>query len=153
MSYRFPLHAVLRVRELAVEAEERTLQRILAELETLRQALVRTEGELRETAAAREQAFAGEPLPAMHLHGAYAAAAMLRARREALTRQIAVFEDLRQKQVAQYAEAHRGREVLLSLRDSGREAWARTQTRREEKTADEAFLNKRVLEAGLFGSS
>ncbi len=149
MGYRFPLDTVLRVRELAVETEERTLGRILAELEALREALVRTEAELQDTATAREQAFAGTELPAMHLHASYAVAGMFRARREALTRQIEVFEDLRQKQVVQYEEAYRRREVLISLRDSGREAWVRAQNKREEKAADEAFLNKRVREARL----
>ncbi len=143
MSFRFPLAAVLRVRELAAEAEERTLARILAELEALRQALAGTEKELREAAEARETAFATAALPAMHLHSSYAATDALRGRQSSLAQQIAALELLRAQQVARYEEAYRRREVLATLRDRERENWLATQGKREQKAADEAFLNKR----------
>ncbi len=146
MGFTFSLATVLRVRELAAEAEERALTRIVAELEGLRGALVRTDAELREAAQAREQVFTAAPLAAMHLHSSYAAAEALRARRGMIEKQIATFEELRTQQAARYGEAYRHREVLASLRDRARDAWSREQNKREEKAADEAFLNKRLRE-------
>ncbi len=120
------------------------LGRIAAELAALRAALLATESELRGVAQAREQAFCAAPLPAMHLHGSYAASAALRARQDFLQKQIASCEERRVQQVARYEEAYRRREVLLSLRDRAEADWLRAQTKRDEKAADEAFLNKRV---------
>ena len=140
MAHQFPLAAVLRVRELAVEKEERILGRILSELESLRTTLGKTEAELLETAEVRQQVFASAALPAMHLHASYAAAHALRVRSEWIRKQIANFEELRVQQVARYEHAYRQREVLRSLRDKAQEVWTLAQNKRDEKAADEAFL-------------
>ena len=142
MSYRFPLSPVLRVRELAAEQEERTLARILAEIEQLRAALTRNAAEQRDTALARQKILASAALPAMHLHAFHATAQDLRAREQQLRKQLAAFEQLRLEQTARYREAYQKREVLESLRAQGQTAWHAAERRREEKTADEAFLNK-----------
>ncbi len=136
----FSLATVLRVRKLAEEQEERALSHLLRELEKLRADLCRTEADLMETAAARNQAFTGNALPAMHLHASYAAAHELRVRSTLIRRQLAHYENLRAAQVSRYEEACRKREVLCSLRDEARDAWTLAQGKREQTAADEAFL-------------
>ncbi len=152
MAYRFPLAAVLRTRELAVEREEQALARIHAELASLRAALGQTEADLRQSATLRERAFAASALPAMHLHGLYHASTAFRLRRDALREQIAAAEARRTVQAARYGEAYREREVLLSLREKGQDAWQGAQAKREAQTADEAFLNKYARERRFSGA-
>ena len=143
MAYRFALASVLRVRELAAQQEERTLARILGEIERLRGAIERSEVELAEAAAGRQQVFAAASLPAMHLHASYAMAQEIRARGGLLRQQLANFEELRRLQIVRYEDAYRRREVLVSLRDKHRDAWVVARTRQEGKAADEAFLARR----------
>ena len=136
----FSLRAVLQVRELAVEQEERTLARILHELDRLRRALDHTEAEGVQAARAREHAFTSATLPAMHLHAAYAAADLLRRRAALLRKQIAEFENLRVQQVARYEEAFRRRELLRTLRNHHAEQQRAAENKREAAGADEAYL-------------
>ncbi len=152
MAYHFPLAAVLRVRELALEREEQALARIHAELAQLRAALVQTEADLRNSAVLRERAFAASALPAMHLHGLTHASTAFRLRRDTLREQIAVAEVRRTAQVARYSEAYRERETLLSLREKGQTAHREVQGKREEQAADEAFLNKQARARRLPGA-
>ena len=140
----FSLATVLRVRELAEEQEEQALTRILREMESLRSALARTEAELLQAAAAREQVFAEKALPAMHLHTSYGAAHELRVRSGLLRQEIANCENLRTQQVSRYEEAYRKREVLRSLRDEARNNWAAAQGKKEQDAADEAFLARLI---------
>lgn len=138
----FSLATVLRVRELAEEQEEQALSRILREMEKLREALLRTENDLLETAAVREQVFAGSALPAMHLHVSYGAAQELRVRSAWLRKEMAHYENLRTAQVGRYEEAYRKCEVLRSLRDEARSTWTLAQGKKEQSAADEAFLGR-----------
>ncbi len=140
MAFRFALGTVLRVRELAVEQEERMLTRILAEIEALRGALVRTEAEARESAQAREKAYLATALPAFHLHGSYAATAELRARAARIRHQLTEFEKLRVQQIARYEEAYRRHELLSGMEAQSRTVWLLAESKREGKAADEAFL-------------
>lgn len=142
MSYRFPLAAVLQVRTLAVEQEERTLARILGELAQLRTALGRAQTDLRQGGTARYQAFSQVPLPAMHLHASYAADADLRDRIGKIEQQLAAFEQLRLQQIAVYQQAYQRREVVASLEKTGRDAWQLGEVRADAKRSDEAFLAK-----------
>ena len=140
MRYRFALAAVLQVRELAAEAEERTLARIHAELARLRAALARAEVELRDSGAARLQALGAAPLAAMHLHAAYAAEEGLRARAGALRTQLAAFETLRTEQAARCARTWREAELLRRLRSRSEAAWRAKADKAEAGAAEEAFL-------------
>ncbi len=143
MAFRFALGTVLRVRELAVEQEERMLARILGEIEALRGALVRTEDELRDSAQVREKAYLVAALPAFHLQGSYAAAAELRVRAARIRHQLTEFERLRVQQIARYEEAYRRRELLSGMEEQSRAAWLLAESKREGKAADEAFLARR----------
>ncbi len=140
MGYRFPLAAVLQVRKLALEHEERTLTRILGELAQLRAALVRAETDLCQGGSARYQAFSQLPLPAMHLHASYAAETDLREHIRRINQQLTAFEELRLQQIAIYQDAYRRREVLASLEKAGHEAWRLAEARAEAKRSDDAFL-------------
>ena len=146
MAYRFSLAPVLRVRELAVEQEERTLARIHNEIDRLRGGIACAEADLLEAARGRQQAFTAASLPAMHLHASYAMAQELRVRAALLRKQLATFEELRTQQVARYEEAYRRREVLAGLREKDHGAWMAAQARRDGKAADEAFLARRHRE-------
>ncbi len=147
MGYRYPLAAVLRVRELAAEQEERTLARILAEIERLHLAMQRNDTELLQAGETRMTAFAPAALPAMHLHALYAAAAELRARGALLRTQLNAFEELRRQQLEKYTEAYRRRELMVTLRDKDRAAWSAARNASEEKAASEAFLARRMRDA------
>ncbi len=140
MAYRFPLEAVLRVRELTVDTEERTLARINAELVQLRAGLVRAEKELIETGSARLHAMQKIAVSAMHLHASYASEDGLRARARAHREQIEKFEALRVTQMQRCAEAWRAREVLRQFRAKSLSEWRTQQTKRETYAAEEAFL-------------
>lgn len=144
MAYRFPLDAVLRVRELALQREEQALAHIHAELAQMRAALVQTEADLRNSAVLRERAFSASALPAMHLHGLTHASTAFRLRRDALREGIAAAEQRRAAQVIRYGEAYREREMLLSLRDKGLAAYGQARLKQESRAADEAFLNKQA---------
>ncbi len=143
MSYRFPLATVLRVREIALAEEERAFERIEGELRRLRDAVVRTDAELREVANSRQQVFASAALPAMHLHASYGMGADLRLRREALLRQIGIFEKLRAQQSDRYRDALVRRDTLTELRDCNRGAWTAAQAKREQQAIDDSFLAAR----------
>jgi hypothetical protein len=140
MSYRYPLAAVLRVRELVAEQEELKLARIHAEIDRIKAGMRQTEVELAQAAETRKSAFATAALPAMHLHALYAATDELHARGALLRKQLATFEDLRRRQVLAYTDAYQKRELMASLREKDRAGWSAERDAMEERAATEAFL-------------
>lgn len=141
MAYRFPLAAVLRVRELAAEREELALARLHADIAATRRGIERLESEIVRTAQVRQQVMAsGNSMRAAHLQASYAGVRELRATHEQLQEQLRRQEQARDAQIRVWEAAYQKREVLTGLRDSGRSAWTEAQRKLEQKQAEEGFL-------------
>ncbi len=142
MPAKFPLEAVLKVRENAELREERVLSQILAQINETRLAMERIDIDLAGTFAAR-QSEVQHPLLASHLHSSYARRALLEQARKDLDAQISQWLHLRDRQMSIYQAARRDREMITDLRDQHRRNQERELARKEQNALDETFLARR----------
>ncbi len=139
MGFRFPLAAVLRLREIHEQREERLLSQILAQIVQAREAIAAIDVQLAQAAARRETELRGS-LAAADLHAAYGLVAMLKERRQFNEEQLAQFEQLRDKQIKVYRAAHQARELLSNMRKQQRESYLAEQNRQQQKVLDDTFI-------------
>ncbi|HEY0785278.1 MAG TPA: flagellar FliJ family protein [Acidobacteriaceae bacterium] len=142
MAFRFSLAAVLRLREIDEQREERLLTQILAQLAQTRMALESVERQLGEAARQREtslQASTG----AAELQSCYALAAALRERRQRTVEELASVGRRREEQMRVYQAAHQAHEVLRTMEAEQRAGYTAEQARREQKIQDDTFLARR----------
>ncbi len=142
MAFRFPLAAVLRLREIDEEREERLLTGILTRLGQTRQAIAEIDLALAQVSAWREAAL-GSALPAAELYSFYERRASLEASRRIHQEQLTKLEALRLQQLEVYQRAHRGRRMLADMKAEQKNAWEAGLAHREQKTADDLFLARR----------
>ena len=143
MPKRFPLAAVLTVREQKETAEERALSLVNGELQRMKTALIRLEGQLAHLAATR----AGERnqvLIAAHFHAVVARHDALRAQEAELRRQVKLLEGRRVEQQGRFLSARRDREMVSQLREKHEKAWNDEQQRGENKRLDDLFSVRRA---------
>ncbi len=143
MAFRFPLAAVLRLREIHEQREERLLTQILTQMNQARETIVSLDEQIAGAAIAREAALR-ERMSVAELHAAYGMEALLKERRAFTEQQLAQFTVLRDKQIQVYQAAHRDREVLSKMWQQQKDAFAADLARREQKSLDDLFLSRRL---------
>ncbi len=142
MSFQFSLAAVLRVRGIVEEKEERILQQILSELARTREALALTEARIAEADEAHRanvfKAYLGR-----NIHAFYGEINGLKQSRKELEEKIGKLEQLRARQVVVYEAARRNREMLTGMHEEQRSAYESDVARMEQKTIDDNFIARR----------
>jgi len=144
MAFQFSLAAVLRVRTILEEREERMLQRILFEISQTQETLARTDAELAGSDVFRN-ANVFRPLIGRQIHVSYEEIKELRQKRKDLLGQIAKMEQLRDKQLVLYECARRNREMLSDMRDEKRSAYDSDMARSEQKILDDNYIARRGI--------
>ena len=142
MAFRFPLAAVLRVREIVEKREERALQkvqlemsRILRQIEELNALMVNAHGEW-ETALQ-------QTIPAGHLHTMMWEIQAAEEKKKILLHHLQVLEEQRDKQMKVYQVAHRDREMITDIFEQQSDAHKQEQARTQQKTLDDIFIARR----------
>ena len=138
MAFRFPLAAVLRVRTIQEEREERMLQQIQAEIAQVTNLQADVEAGIARVSAAR-QTHVTKQLTGAALHSHYGELAALRQTLADLQLHHQKLEALKEKQLNIYENAHRKREMLSGLDDTQRAEHDIEMTKREQKTLDDIF--------------
>ena len=142
MLKRFPLAAVLTVREQREISEERALIAVTVLLKQRRAAYMLLERELAQLAATR----AGERnqvFLAAHFQAAAARYDHLRAQQGELHREIKLVETRRTEQQERFLGARRDREMVTQLREKHENAWQAEQQKQETKRLDDIFSARR----------
>jgi flagellar export protein FliJ len=144
MPYKFPLDTLLRVRAIREENEERTLQKISAEI--MRTAQLQEEvATALERTSARQGASSGTSLKGSDLHAHYAEISGLMQSREDLVMHQVRMEDLKNRQMKVYTVARQNREMLTDLSDTKRSAYEADLAKREQKVIDDNFASRRKI--------
>jgi flagellar FliJ protein len=138
MGFRFTLAAVLRLREIREEIEERRLSEILAQIARTRESITVIDAEMVEAAAKRDRDLSGG-MSGSELHAANGLAAMLKEHRQLRLAKLAHLEQLRDQQIPVYKRAHQDRELLSGMREEQREEYAAGQLRQQQKLVDDLF--------------
>jgi flagellar FliJ protein len=142
MAFQFTLAAVLRIRGILEEREERLLQRILFEISQTLENLARTDAEIAgSNVSRRENVF--KPVAGYKLHASYGEVKELKKSRKELEEQIEKLEELRDRQLMVYEGARRNREMLTDMHDEQRTIFDSDTARREQKTLDDNYIVRR----------
>lgn len=142
MAFRFSLATVLRVRRIIEEREEAILQKILFDISKIFEDLERNEAQLAETDALR-QADVLKTCIGLEIHASYGEVKELKQRRKDLAAQIQELEQARDRQLAVYEAARRGREILTDMRERKRTAYDIDLSKREQKILDDNYIARR----------
>jgi flagellar export protein FliJ len=142
MGFQFSLAAVLRIRGMVEEREERLLRQILMEiaqtverLESNQRALDRAYASLSEGAA--------EPGLGHELHAAYGQVKELTQTRTELSAHRDKLLQMRDQQLTVYHSAHRDRDMLTTMQQQQRNAYDAAMARREQKLLDDNYIARR----------
>lgn len=145
MPRKFPLTAVLAVRQQKEESEERALTAILAEAVGVRLAIERAELHMVQHTddRAREVSLVHN---AAHHQAHHARWTMLREHKQALLQQLQMLELRRAEQQTRYLRARSDREMLTELQIQQRASWEAELLTREAKQMDDLFASRRLRE-------
>ncbi|MGA3344280.1 MAG: hypothetical protein ABSC76_05340 [Terracidiphilus sp.] len=142
MSFQFSLAAVLRIRGVLEEKEERLLQQILFEIGQAREEYARIEAAILDLDAARSadvfKAHIGR-----NIHASYGEILELKQNRKNLEEKIDKLEQLRDRQIVVYEAAKRNRELLTGMHEEQRSVYDSGLARQEQKTIDDNYIARR----------
>ena len=143
MGFRFPLAAVLRLREslerreyLALQALHSQVAEVRSDIKALEQALVQ--------ARIQRANQLKDGLSAAHLQLELAGEARIQQKRQSLLAKLADLQTKVKEQISKYQQARRERETLEALRRKQLEEYTREQAVREQQANDELFLLRRL---------
>jgi flagellar export protein FliJ len=142
MAFRFPLAAVLLVRENAEQREERVLQKIQQEMAQVSRQIDALDAEIADVHGARDRAMV-EPIPAFQLHSILLRAEDAAKRRKPLQEKLANLLEDRNRQMKVYQAARRDHEALTNMLQKQREAYEQEQARNAQKQLDDIFISRR----------
>jgi flagellar export protein FliJ len=142
MSFRFPLAAVLLVRENAEKREERALKKIQLELARVSRQLEELDAEIVKARDAREQALQ-KPIPAFQLQTFEQQTQDAAEKKKALVNQLQILRQELIQQMTLYQACHRDREALTNMLEKQREAYEQEQNREQQKQLDDMFMGRR----------
>jgi flagellar export protein FliJ len=142
MAFRFPLAAVLLVREHAEKREERALQKIQFELSLVTRQVEELSAEIAGTHDAREQALQ-EPIPAFELQSFHSHTLAAAEKKKKLLHRLQTLDQERKVQMKIYQAAHRERETLTDMLDKQQDAYEQEQVRSQQKQLDDIFMARR----------
>ena len=142
MAYQFPLDAVLRIRGIVEEQEERMLQKIQFEITQALEGLERTNARIAGSDASRRadvfKAFVGH-----NIHASYEEMQALKQTRKELEEKLQKLEQLRERQMVVYRGARRNREMLTNICAEKRDAYELDMARREQRILDDNHMARR----------
>jgi len=141
MAFRFPLAAVLSVRESMEEHEQRKLEQIQHEIALTMQRIECLDAQSGETLAARERELK-QPVPAYQLHAWEAERKALAEKTEKLSICLRKLKADNERQLKVCQAARRDREILTEIRDRQLEAHDVQQGRQEQKVLDDVFISR-----------
>lgn len=142
MGFQFSLEAVLKVRGIQEEREERLLQQILFEISQAQEALARNEAELAKSNASRHEEISNTVL-GRNIHILYGEIRQLKENEKTLLARIEKLHELRDKQLKVYQAARRNREMLSDMRDNHLNAYEAETSRAEQKVLDDNYIARR----------
>ena len=138
MAYRFPLAAVLRLRESIERREERSLQILQMEIVRASRTLEELSTAIAGAREAQERVMR-QPTPAGHLHSVHLECQSAADRKNALLEHLHSLKKRHDEQMQVYREAHRDREMLSDLHSRNKRAYEVQQTRIQQKQMDDLF--------------
>jgi flagellar export protein FliJ len=146
MAFRFPLQALLRVRQSCEERERRRLALLNTEIGRLQQEheILLREGVLAWTQISQDLK-AG--MSGAELHFEMASMKTRACRQEQLSKQIARLQQERIVQERLFREAQKGRKILDSLRERKLRDYLQIRGRREQQQVDDLFTVRRNSES------
>jgi flagellar export protein FliJ len=142
MPFRFPLAAVLLVRENAEKREERALQRIQLEIAHATRQVEELNAEIAYAYEAREEALQ-HLIPAFQLHDYLRRSQAVEEKKKTLLLRLQFLGHELERQMKVYQAAHRDREALTNMLEEQREAYEQEQTRNRQKQLDDLFMARR----------
>ena len=128
MPFRFPLAAVLLVRENAETREERALKKIQIELTRTARQVEELDAAMAHAHDAREHALQ-EPIPSFQLHEYQRQIEEAAEKKKSLLHQLRIQRQELGRQMRIYQGAHRDREMLTGMLKEQREAYDQEQAR------------------------
>jgi len=142
MAFHFSLSAVLRVRSIIEEREERMLQRIMFEITKTLEALARRDSEIEGSNASRRsdvfKASFGK-----HIHAFYGEVEELKLSKKDLGEKLNKLEQLRDKQLAVYRIARMNREMITDMYEKNRCIYDLDMARSEQKALDDNYISRK----------
>jgi flagellar FliJ protein len=142
MPFRFPLAAVLLVRENAEQREELALKKIQLAIAHAARQLEELNAEIANVQSAREQAMQ-EPIPAVQLHAYLERAEIAAEKKKVLAIQVQKLRQELAQQMKAYQASHRDREALTDMLEKQREEYDQEQSREQQKQLDDLFMARR----------
>jgi flagellar export protein FliJ len=143
MAFRFPLEALLRLRQGLERQQELRLQEANQRVAILRQQIEDLRREMESIAARRrlEHEFA---ISAAELQFDLLCRSVLTARQHVLEKQLVEAEAYRQSRSEEFKQARRQREVMEMLRRHQFEDYQQKEARQEQRRLDDLFLLRRA---------
>jgi flagellar FliJ protein len=142
MAFRFPLAAVLRIRESIEMREEHSLEKIQLEMARIAHQIEDLSAAIAKAYIAREQEMQ-QPVPASHLQMHIARMQAATEKRKALFGEFQALEQQRIKQLKVYQAAHRDRETLTDILNKQRNSYEHEQELAHQKQLDDVFVARR----------
>jgi flagellar FliJ protein len=139
MAYRFPLAAVLRLRESIERREERSLQILQMEIVRVSRTIEELTGAIAGARDAQERAMR-QPAPAGRLHSVLWECQSAANQKNALLNHLDALKKKHDQQMQVYRDAHRDREMLTDLYSRNKQAYAAEETRTQQKQLDDLFV-------------
>ncbi len=142
MAFRFPLAAVLLVRESAKEREEQALRKIQLEAARIVRQVEELSAEIENTHLARERAMQ-QPIPAAQLHSYLHRSQTIAETKKRLVHCLQTLETERDRQMKVYQAAHRDYETVVDMFNEQKEAHDQERVRSEQRHLDDIFVARR----------
>jgi hypothetical protein len=142
MGFQFSLSAVLRVRSIVEEREERMLQRILFEIAQTLEAIGQKDEEMEETDKLRAAEVFKQSI-GRNLHASDGHVKHIRQSKKDLEEQIEKLKALRDRQLVIYEAARKNREMLTDMRNERRSEYDADMARAEQKALDDNYIARR----------
>jgi len=142
MSFRFPLAAVLMVRENAEKREEQALQKIQLEVARIANQIAELNAALAQVCVIREKALQ-TPIPAADLHSFLHRLQSLAEAKKTCVHRLQALELERDRQMKVYQAAHRDHETIADMFNEQRDAHEQEQSKSEQKHLDDIFVARR----------
>jgi flagellar export protein FliJ len=143
MAFRFPLAAVLRVRESLERKEQLVLEQCYNRLHELQAHLARLD-EQKQNWRQRYETQLMESTIGVNVHVLVEERQCAERQREELLRLIADAQEKLKQQMAQYRTVRQQREIVSELRSQGLEKYRRLELLQEQKSRDDLFLLRRL---------
>jgi flagellar export protein FliJ len=142
MPFRFPLAAVLLVRENAEKREERALKKIQLEIAHASRQVEELNAEIAGARLAREEAMQ-KLIPAFQLHDYLRQSQAAEEKKKTLLHRLQILGHDLERQMKMYQAAHRDREALTHMLEEQQETYEQEQARNQQKQLDDLFMARR----------